>query len=137
MANKVTLLGRLGKDPELTFTASGLALCKFSLATSESWTDKASGDKMEKVEWHNVVAFGKTGETIGKFLTKGQQAYIEGKIHYNKYQDKEGNNRISTEIQVDKFEFVGSKNDGGKQGQGGAAKPKDSQLPIVEDDVPF
>lgn len=132
MANRVILIGRTGKEPELTFTQAGLAICKFTLATSESFKDK-SGNRTERTEWHNVVAFGKTGEIIREHIGKGQQIYIEGKIHYNKWQDKDGQNRISTEIVVDRFEFIGSKPRGGA-GSGGAAylEPLSKQ-----EDIPF
>jgi single-strand DNA-binding protein len=136
VANRVTLMGRLGKDPELTFIQSGTACCKFSMATSESYFDKATNQKVEKVEWHNVVAWGKQGETLRQYVKKGQQLYLEGKIHYNKWQDKEGNNKISTEIICDRFEFVGSKSNGDETSK--ASKPASQPKGVLQDDdIPF
>jgi single-strand DNA-binding protein len=102
MANKLILLGRLGSDPEVTTTPKGTAVAKFSLATSEKYKDK------ETVQWHRIVAWGKLAEICGKYLTKGQQAYFEGKVTYQQW-EKDGKKHYSTEIVIDKMEFVGSR----------------------------
>jgi single-strand DNA-binding protein len=102
VANKVILLGRLGSDPEVAYTPQGTAKAKFSLATSETYKGKTT------VQWHRIIAWGKLAEICGKWLTKGQQAYFEGKIIYQEW-EKNGKKHYSTEIVIDKMEFVGSK----------------------------
>lgn len=106
--NKVIVMGRLGKDPELKATPSGASVCNFSVATSEAWKDK-QGVKQEKTEWHNIVTWNKTAENCNKFLSKGSQVYIEGKIETRKWQDKEGKDRYMTEIKAMTVQFIGSK----------------------------
>lgn len=113
--NKVILLGNLGKDPELRFTASQLPVCTFSLATGERRKD-SSGNWGDHTEWHTIVAFGKTAELCGNYLKKGRQVYIEGKIQTRKWQDKEGKDRYTTEIIANSIEFVGSKGAGSSSG---------------------
>jgi len=114
--NKVILLGNLGKDPEMRATASGMQVARFSLATSERRKDQ-SGQQVEHTEWHNIVAFGKTAELCQRYLKKGRQVYIEGRIRTNKWQDKEGKDRYTTEVIADNVQFVG----GGKGDMGGDA----------------
>lgn len=97
MLNRVTLIGYLGKDPEVRFTGNGNAVCKFSMATSERWTN-ANGEKQESTEWHNVIVWGKEGENAGKYLLKGRLVCVEGKIQTRTYDDKDGNKRWITEI---------------------------------------
>lgn len=104
--NKVIILGRLGQDPELKHTPSGTAVCNFSLATSESWTDK-SGQKQEKTEWHRVVVWGKLGELCNQYLTKGRQAFVEGKLQTRSWDDKEGKKHYTTEILASTVQFIG------------------------------
>ena len=94
--NKVILVGRLGADPEVRFTNSGMAVCNFRLATSESWSKE--GEKEERTEWHRIVAFGKLGEICGKWLAKGKQVYIEGRLQTREWEDRDGNRRWTTEI---------------------------------------
>jgi single-strand DNA-binding protein len=108
--NKVILLGNLGKDPEMRATASGMQVARFSLATSERRKDQ-SGQQVEHTEWHNIVAFGKTAELCQRYLKKGRQVFIEGRIRTNKWQDKEGKDRYTTEIICDNMQFVGSRGD--------------------------
>lgn len=112
--NKVILVGNLGKDPEVRYTPSGAAIASFSMATSEVYKDK-DGNKQEKTEWHNVIAWRQLAEICGKFLHKGKQIYIEGKIQTRNYDDKDGNKRYITEIVADQMQMLGSKDDG--QGQ--------------------
>ena len=108
--NKCIILGRLGKNPELK-QVNGTALAKFSLATSETWTDK-DGEKQERTEWHNCNAWGKQAEVICKYLSKGDQLYIEGSLETRSWEDDDGNKRYATDIKVYKFEFVGGKREG-------------------------
>lgn len=108
--NKVILVGRLGKDPELRYTPSGDAVCNFSLATSERYKDK-QGQQQEKTEWHNIVVWRKLAEICGKFLAKGSMIYLEGRIQTRSYDDRDGNKRYITEIVADKMQMLGSKNE--------------------------
>lgn len=105
--NKCYLLGRLGKDPELRETGGGGAVCNFSVATSESWTDK-DGQKQEKTEWHRIVAFGKLSEICSKYLSKGSQCFVEGKLQTRSWEDKNGNKKYTTEILASSVQFIGS-----------------------------
>jgi single-strand DNA-binding protein len=116
--NKVILVGRLGKDPELRYTPSGTAVVTFTLATDERYKDK-EGNQQSKTEWHNIVAWRQLAEICGKFLHKGKQVYIEGKIQTRSYDDRDGNKRYITEIVTDQMQMLGSREDsqgGGQQG---------------------
>lgn len=117
--NKVILVGRLGKDPELRYTPSGTAVVTFTMATDERYKDK-EGSQQSKTEWHNVVAWRQLAEICGKFLHKGKQVYIEGKIQTRSYDDRDGNKRYITEIVADQMQMLGSREDsqGGQQGGG-------------------
>ena len=114
MVNRVTLVGNVGKDPEVRYTPSGTAVASFSLATSEKYKD-SDGQKQEKTEWHNIIAWRQLAEICGKFLHKGKQVYIEGKIQTRSYDDRDGNKKYITEIVADKMQMLGNKDDG--QGQ--------------------
>ncbi len=124
--NKVILVGNLGKDPELRYTPSGAAVTTFSMATTERYKDR-EGNRQEKTEWHNVVAWRQLAEICGKFLHKGKQVYIEGKIQTRSYDDRDGNKRYITEIVADQMQMLGSRDDsqqgggygGGQQQSGG------------------
>lgn len=116
--NKVIILGRLGKDPEIRFIPNGEAVANFSIATSETWKSK-DGEKQEKTEWHNCVAYRKLAEIIGEYVKKGSQLYIEGKLQTRKWQDKEGKDRYTTEIIVDEMKMLG-----GKSGDTQESKPE-------------
>lgn len=152
--NKVILVGNLGKDPEVKYTANGAAVTNITVATSETWNDKQTGEKQEKTEWHRVVFFGKLAEIAGEYLRKGSQVYIEGKIRTRKWQDQSGQDRYTTEVVVDGFngvmQMLGSK--GGEsssrsqQGGGGFRNNPQSQQqksqPVADndfadDDIPF
>ncbi|MBW6508576.1 MAG: single-stranded DNA-binding protein [Desulfuromonadales bacterium] len=122
--NKVILVGNLGKDPELRYTPSGTAVATFSLATTERYKDR-EGQRQEKTEWHNIVAWRQLAEICGKFLHKGKQVYIEGKIQTRSYDDRDGNKRYITEIVMDQMQMLGSKDDG-QQGGGGYGAQQDS-----------
>ena len=113
--NKVILVGSLGKDPEIRYMPNGGAAANFSIATSESWRDKATGEQKEKTEWHKVAIFGKLAEIAGEYLRKGSQVYIEGQLQTRKWQDQSGQDRYSTEVVVQGFNGV-MQMLGGKQG---------------------
>jgi single-strand DNA-binding protein len=110
--NKVMLIGRLGKDPDVKYTQSGLAIVNFTLATNEDWPDKATGERKERTEWHNIVVFGKLGEICGKYLSKGKQVYIEGRLQTSSW-EKDGITRYKTEIVVNDMRMLDSKGAGG------------------------
>ena len=105
--NKVIIVGNLGNDPEVRHTGSGTAICSMSLATSEQWTDKQSGEKQERTEWHRVKVFGKLAEICGEYLKKGRQVYIEGSLRTDKYTDKQGVERYSTDIIASEMQMLG------------------------------
>ena len=156
--NKVMLIGRLGRDPEIRYSQQGLAVVYSSIATSQQLTDKNTGDRQEKTEWHNIVVFGKQAETCEKYLSKGSQIYVEGRLQTSNY-EKEGQTHYMTKIVVSNFQFLGGKQDsqgGGGQYQsgGGGYQKSDSgsdnqyqgqpasgrtggQPPIPDDDIPF
>lgn len=119
--NKVILVGNLGADPETRYTASGDAVCNIRLATTESWRDKNSGEKREITEWHRVVFYRKLAEIAGQYLKKGSQVYLEGRIKTRKWQDKDGQDRYTTEIEAVEMQMLG-----GRQGMGAPAAPQQS-----------
>ena len=106
--NKAILIGNLGKDPDVRYSPDGSAITNITLATTENWKDK-SGEKQEKTEWHRVAFFGKLAEIAGKYLKKGSQVYVEGRIQTRKWQDKEGQDRYTTEIVADRMQMLGSR----------------------------
>jgi len=154
--NKAILVGRLGRDPEVRTTASGNTVCNIRLATSERRKNR-DGDWEDHTEWHSVTVFGKTAETAGRFLKKGRQVYIEGRIQTRKWQDKEGRDRYSTEVVGNVLRFLGSKSDsessGGQSGgysspspspkptassgYGGGSQQNSGGAPFADDDIPF
>ena len=107
--NKVILVGNLGKDPEIRYSPNGGAVANITIATSESWKDKVSGEKQEKTEWHRVVFFGRLAEIAGEYLKKGAQIYVEGRLQTRKWQDKEGKDRYTTEIVANEMQMLGSR----------------------------
>ncbi|MDH5434662.1 MAG: single-stranded DNA-binding protein [Gammaproteobacteria bacterium] len=128
--NKVILVGRLGQDPEVRYTPNGSAIANLSLATSESWKDKNSGQMQEKTEWHRISIFGKLAEIAGEYLRKGSQVYIEGKLQTRKWQDKQGQDRYTTEVVVDfngVMQMLGGRSEGGSSGA-----PSQSQPPQMD-----
>ncbi|WP_043764946.1 single-stranded DNA-binding protein [Algiphilus aromaticivorans] len=116
--NKVILIGNLGQDPEVRYTASGTAVANLRIATSESWRDKQTGEQKENTEWHTVVLFGKTAEIASQYLKKGRQVYIEGRLQTRKWQDKSGNDRFSTEVVGNDMQMIGGGAGGGGGGGG-------------------
>lgn len=143
--NKVILVGRCGQDPEVRYLPSGEAVANITVATSESWKDKVTGEKKELTEWHRISFFGKLAEIAGQYLEKGSQVYIEGRLRTRKYTDKEGIDRYATEIIADTMQMLGGRQ-GGQQSTrrneyaaqtGGSAQRRPAQLSDVDDDLPF
>ena len=138
--NKVIIVGRLGSDPEVRYTPSGAAVANFSVATSEEWKDKNTGEKKERTEWHRIVAWNKLGELCGEYLSKGRQVYVEGRLQTRSYDDKDGVKRYTTEIVASDVQFLGGRESGGGR-SGDGPPPKDvpgSSSPGPEDDdIPF
>ena len=114
--NKVILIGNLGRDPETRYTADGAAVTNITIATSDRWKDKATGEMKEATEWHKVAFFGRLAEIAGEYLKKGRPVYVEGKLRTRKWQDKEGQDRYTTEVIADNMQMLGS-----REGMGGAA----------------
>jgi len=153
--NKVIIVGNLGRDPETRYLPSGEAVTNISVATTETWKDKASGEKKEATEWHRISFFGRLAEVAGEYLKKGSQVYIEGQLRTRKYQDKEtGKDRYSTEIRADRMQMLGSRSGAGVPSDdsgadpaprgAGAAKPAAAaakkpagKFDDMEDDIPF
>jgi len=125
--NKVILVGNLGQDPEVRYTPSGAAITNISIATSDSWKDKNTGQMQEKTEWHRVVFFGKLAEIAGEYLHKGSQVYVEGKLQTRKWQDKQGQDRYSTEVVVDGFNGVMQMLGGRGDTSMGASRPQQAE----------
>lgn len=146
--NKVILIGRLGKDPEVRYMTSGEAVANFSLATSERWKDK-SGEQQEKTEWHNCVAYRKLGEIIGEYCHKGDNLYVEGKLSTRKWEDKEGVTRYMTEVIINSIDFLTPKGDRESRQPATGSAPSTGTKPATrpqttgggfdnfDDDIPF
>jgi len=152
--NKVILVGNLGRDPETRYMPDGAALTNVSIATSYQWTDKASGEKKEETEWHRVAFRGRLAEIAGEYLKKGSQVYVEGRLRTRKWQDKEGQDRYTTEIMADAMQMLGSRGGAGEpraepaapraeakaeaKGEAKAAAKKPAgKFDDMEDDIPF
>ena len=132
--NKVILIGNLGKDPELRYTSSGVAVASFTLATNESWKDQ-DGTMQERTQWHNIVAWRKLAEICGEYLKKGGKIYVEGKLQYRSYDDKNGVKRYVTEIVLDEMLMLDRKDS--TQGSTDAASPREEAPPEPAGDLPF
>jgi len=156
--NKVILIGNLGKDPEVRYTANSTAVANVTIATSEQWKDKQSGQTQERTEWHNVVFYNRLAEIVGEYLKKGSQVYVEGSLRTRKWQDKEGKDRYTTEIIANEMQMLGGRGAGGTAeysqdyaggsrsgagsqggGFGGASKAPagGSNFDDFDDDIPF
>jgi single-strand DNA-binding protein len=145
--NKVILVGNLGQDPEIRYTADGRPIANFSIATSESWKDKNSGERREKTEWHRVVIFGPLAEIAGQYLSKGRQVYLEGKLQTRKWQGQDGQDRYTTEVVIDQrgtMQMLGTRDGGGGRPAGGGGGgyqdqgyPQQPYQNDQEDDIPF
>jgi single-strand DNA-binding protein len=126
--NKVILVGNLGADPETRYSASGTAMCSIRIATTESWKDKQSGERQERTEWHRVKFFGRLAEIAGEYLKKGRQVYIEGSLRTDKYTDKEGVERYTTDIIANDMQMLGGQGEGGGgRGEGGGYQSRPPQ----------
>lgn len=146
--NKVILIGNLGRDPETRYTPDGLAVSNITLATSESWKDRQTGQQQERTEWHKVVMYARLGEIASEYLRKGSKIYVEGKIRTNKWQDKTGNDRYTTEVIASEMQMLDNKggvNEGGyskpQQAQNNQQAPQHQSAPTgadnFDDDIPF
>lgn len=140
--NKVILIGNMGKDPEMRYTPNGVAVANLTIATSESWKDKTSGENVERTEWHRVVMFQRLAEIAGEYLRKGSKIYIEGRLQTRKWQDKtSGQDRYTTEIVADSMQMLDSKGGGAPAGEKAASAPSMADaapaLETFDDDVPF
>jgi len=151
--NKVILIGNLGRDPETRYSADGAAITNITLATTDRWKDKASGEMKELTEWHRVVFFSRLAEIAGEYLRKGRPVYVEGRLRTRKWQDKEGQDRYTTEIVADQMQMLGSREGAGVPAAGGeldeappartggatnrpAGKPA-ANMADLDDDIPF
>ena len=119
--NKVILIGNLGKDPEVRYTPNGAAICNIGIATTRSWKDKTSGEKVEETEWHRVVFYDRLAEIAGEYLKKGRPVYVEGRLKTRKWQDKEGVEKYTTEIVADNMQLLGGRDGEGSGGGGSRA----------------
>ena len=144
--NKVIVVGNLGQDPDTRYMPSGDAVTNISIATSESWKDKQSGEQKERTEWHKVAMFGRLAEIAAEYLRKGSQVYIEGKLRTRKWQDKDGKDRWTTEIIADEMQMLGSRSGGGapashdsprSNDSPGSNSPPPSGPEVLDDDIPF
>lgn len=136
--NKVIIVGRLGQDPEIRYMPSGDAVCNISVATSEKWKDKESGERQEKTEWHRIVFFKRLAEVAGEYLRKGSQIYVEGSLQTRKWQDKSGEDRYTTEIKAQTMQMLNSKSDE-LSNTDADSKPVKSVVEDdgLDDDMPF
>src|SRR3954468_19237334 len=149
--NKVIIVGNLGADPETRYTPGGEAITNIRVATTDKWKDKASGEMKEATEWHRIAFFGRLAEVAGQYLKKGSQVYVEGSLRTRKWQDKEGQDRYSTEIRADSMQMLGARAGSGgprPEGAGASAEPKAAaaataakkpagKFDDMEDDIPF
>jgi single-strand DNA-binding protein len=150
--NKVILVGNLGNDPDIRYTAGGAAVANISVATTDSWKDKESGEQQDRTEWHRVVFFGRLAEIVGEYLKKGSQVYLEGRLQTRKWQDKGGSDRYTTEIVANDMQMLGGRGGGGAMGNNEQAPPPMSNNApssnaaaaapaadndFVDDDIPF
>lgn len=150
--NKVILVGNLGRDPEVRYSPDGAAICNVSIATTDAWKDKATGERKESTEWHRVVFYNRLAEIAGEYLKKGRSVYVEGRLKTRKWQDKDtGADRFSTEVVADQMQMLGGRDDeGGQQQRGAPPQQQQHQAPPqrqpaqpaaslaeMSDDVPF
>lgn len=143
--NKVFLVGNLGRDAELRHTPSNAAVSNFSLATTDTWTDKSSGQRQERTEWHRVVAWGRQAESLQPYLTKGKQICVEGRLQTREWTDRDGNKRQTTEINADRITLLGGRGDSGGGGRqdppagppAGGGDEAAGSPELTDDDIPF
>jgi single-strand DNA-binding protein len=127
--NKVILIGNLGRDPEVRYTANGGAVCNLRLATTRNWKNRESGEKMEETEWHSVVLYDRQAEVAGEYLKKGRPVYIEGRLKTRKWQDKDGNDRYTTEIVAETMQLLGGREGMGAPSDEGGDEPRARSAP--------
>ena len=131
--NKVIIVGNLGRDPEVRYSASGDAMCNITVATTDTWKDKATGERKEATEWHRISFFGRLAEIAGQYLKKGSQVYVEGSLRTRKWTDKEGQERYTTEIRADEMKMLGSRQGMGEpSGMGGSGGGGRSSAPAPD-----
>lgn len=147
--NQVNIIGRLGQDPEVKFMNNGTAVCNITVATSERWKDKQTGEQKEETEWHRMVIYGRLAEVAGEYLRKGSLAFFEGSLKTRKWQDQQGVDKYTTEIRVEKMKILSTNNGGQQQGGGQQQRPQQQQQQRqpqqqqgnqsmnFDDDVPF
>jgi single-strand DNA-binding protein len=135
--NKVILVGRLGRDPEVRYTPNGVPVASFSIATSEEWKDKETGEKRERTEWHRIEAWRRLAEICGDYLNKGKQVYIEGKLQTDAWEDRDGNKRYTTKIVAQNMQMLDSAGKGGRAESADERHPVEEPVNIPEDDIPF
>ncbi|MEM8815394.1 MAG: single-stranded DNA-binding protein [Pseudomonadota bacterium] len=148
--NKVIIVGNLGQDPDTRYMPSGGAVTNFTVATNESWKDKQTGEQKDRTEWHKIAMFGRLAEIAAEYLRKGSQVYVEGKLRTRKWQDRDGNDRYTTEIVADEMQMLGGRGGGGGMGGGmsggsgggdpgpGSSPPARKPAPDdFDDDIPF
>jgi single-strand DNA-binding protein len=143
--NKVILIGNLGQDPETRYMPSGGAVTNLRIATSEAWKDKNTGDMQERTEWHNVAMFGRLAEIAAEYLRKGSQVYVEGRLRTRKWQDRDGNDRYTTEVVANEMQMLGGRGGGMPAESGGGQAPRRQAQPAAQpagggefdDDIPF
>ncbi len=150
--NKVICLGRVGRDPEVRYAPNGMAVANLSVATSRSWKDKQSGDKVEETEWHRIVFYDRLAEVVGEYVKKGKEIYVEGRLKTRKWQDKDGKDHYTTEIVADSMQLLGGRDAKPDSREGEAASPapapRRQQAPApaprtstgfddMDDDIPF
>lgn len=153
--NKVILVGNLGRDPEVRYSADGNAICNISIATTSNWKDKATGERREETEWHRVVMYNRLAEIAGEYLRKGRPIYVEGRLRTRKWQNKEGQDQYTTEVIADQMQMLGGRDGGGSDGGGydapanrPASRPQaqrpaapaaggSANLGDLDDDIPF
>ncbi|MFZ6727385.1 single-stranded DNA-binding protein [Undibacterium sp. MH2W] len=146
--NKVIIVGNLGKDPETRYTPSGDAMTNITVATTDSWKDKATGEKREQTEWHRITFFGKLAEIAGQYLKKGSQVYVEGSLRTRKYTDKDGVEKYATDIKADSMQMLGGRSDAGSAAPASRQSSAQDQRPAsasnsapnfsdMDDDIPF
>ena len=141
--NKVILIGNLGQDPEVRYMPNGGAVANVTIATTESWKDKNTGEPQERTEWHRVVFYRRLAEIAGEYLKKGSKVYVEGRLQTRKWQDRDGNDRYTTEIIANEMQMLDSRGGGGNFGGGSgqkqapAAEPAPAGAGEFDDDIPF
>lgn len=136
MVNKVILVGRLGRDPELRYTTSGTPVANFSLATDEFWSDP-NGERQRRTEWHNIVAWSKLAEICNQYLNKGKLVYVEGRLQTREWDDRDGNKRRTTEVVASDMRMLGPKGEESREPSTGREEGKPMEVGITDDDIPF